>query len=87
MADEHGLILVYKEEFHHVFTEHRDHPEFGPLLVRMKVVDSKGESAMDFDQWDAASACQNRPLLLQLIMLRPFRYLCRLCVSEALGMI
>ena len=61
MADEHGLIPVYKEEFHHVFTEHRGHPEFGPLLVRMKVVDSKGESAMDLDQWDAASAWSRSP--------------------------
>ena len=58
MADEHGLFPVYKEEFHHIFTEHRDHPEFGPLLLHMNVVDRNGESAMDLDQWDAASTSQ-----------------------------
>jgi len=56
MAEEYGLSLEYKEEFHQVFEEHQEHPEFGPLMVRMKVVDSNGESAMDEDQWEAASA-------------------------------
>jgi hypothetical protein len=56
MADEYGLSVEYKEEFHQVFSEHQEHPEFGPLMVRMKVVDSHGESAMDEDQWEAASA-------------------------------
>jgi len=55
MADEYGLSVEYKEEFHQVFTEHQEHSEFGPLMVRMKVVDSHGESAMDEDQWEAAN--------------------------------
>ncbi|KAF5331166.1 hypothetical protein D9619_005979 [Psilocybe cf. subviscida] len=55
MAADYGLHLVYKEEFHQVFEEHQDHPEFKPLLVRMKVVDNEGASAMDEDQWEAAN--------------------------------
>ncbi|KAJ7470559.1 mRNA capping enzyme-domain-containing protein [Mycena latifolia] len=55
MAAEYGLHPVYKEEFHDVFSENREHPEFGPLMVRMKVVDANGESAMDEDQWEAAN--------------------------------
>jgi mRNA (guanine-N7-)-methyltransferase len=56
MADAYGLSVEYKEEFHQVFAEHQKHPEFEPLMLRMKVVDSNGESAMDEDQWEAASA-------------------------------
>ena len=56
MAREYGLELKYKEEFHEVFAEHQEHPEFGPLMVRMKVVEPNGESSMDEDQWEAASA-------------------------------
>ena len=55
MASEYRLRLLYKEEFHDVFAEHHEHPEFGQLLQRMKVVDSEGESQMDEDQWEAAS--------------------------------
>ncbi|KAJ7489906.1 mRNA capping enzyme-domain-containing protein [Mycena galericulata] len=55
MAAEYGLHPVYKEEFHDVFSENREHSEFGPLMVRMKVVDADGESAMDEDQWEAAN--------------------------------
>ncbi|KAK7015033.1 mRNA cap guanine-N7 methyltransferase [Favolaschia claudopus] len=55
MAAEYGLHLKFREEFHDVFSEHREHPEFGPLMVRMKVVDANGESAMDEDQWEAAN--------------------------------
>lgn len=57
MAAEYDLQLLYKEEFHDVFSEHRDHPEFGPLMVRMRVMDVNGESSMDEDQWEAASSC------------------------------
>ena len=39
-----------------MFEEHQGHAEFGPLLERMKVVDKDGESQMDEDQWEAASA-------------------------------
>ncbi|KAF7338460.1 mRNA cap guanine-N7 methyltransferase [Mycena venus] len=55
MAAESGLHPIYKEEFHDVFSEHREHPEFGPLMVKMKVVDANGESSMDEDQWEAAN--------------------------------
>lgn len=55
MAKEYGLDLKYKEEFHGMFEEHQEHPEFGPLMVRMNVVDANGESSMDEDQWEAAS--------------------------------
>jgi len=55
MATEYGLQLKYKEEFHAVFEEHQEHPEFGPLMVRMKVVEQNGESSMNEDQWEAAN--------------------------------
>ncbi|KAG8904073.1 phosphatidylinositol-4- kinase [Tulasnella sp. 403] len=55
LAKEYHLRLVYKQEFHQVFEENREHEEFAPLLQRMKVVDANGESHMDEDQWEAAS--------------------------------
>lgn len=55
MAIEYGLELKYKEEFHTIYEEHQEHPEFKPLLGRMHVVEDNGESAMDEDQWEAAS--------------------------------
>ena len=55
MAAEYGLRPTYKKEFHEVFTDNQEHPEFKPLLERMKVVDKDGESQMDEDQWEAAS--------------------------------
>lgn len=57
LAAEYGMHPVYKKEFHEVFQEHQEHPEFGPLLERMHVVDSNGGSQMDEDQWEAASKC------------------------------
>lgn len=56
MAAEFGLHQIYKGEFHDVFDQHHEHEEFGPLLQRMHVVDANGESQMDEDQWEAASA-------------------------------
>lgn len=56
LAAEYGLHPVYKREFHDVFDEFREHAEFEPLLQRMKVVDQNGETDMDEDQWEAASA-------------------------------
>ncbi|KAJ7582930.1 mRNA capping enzyme-domain-containing protein [Mycena floridula] len=55
LAAEYDLHVVYKEEFHQVFEEHQTHPDFGPLMVKMKVVDANGESSMDEDQWEAAN--------------------------------
>ena len=50
------MYPTYKEQFHAVFTEHSNMPEFKSLMVRMKVVDANGESTIDEDQWDATSA-------------------------------
>jgi len=55
LASEYDLYPAYKAEFHEVFSEHQEHPEYGPLLQRMKVVNTEGESSMDEDQWEAAS--------------------------------
>ena len=55
LAAEYQLKLIYKAEFHDVYADHVEHPDFGPLLQRMNVVDAKGESQMDEDQWEAAS--------------------------------
>ncbi|KIJ69474.1 hypothetical protein HYDPIDRAFT_79871 [Hydnomerulius pinastri MD-312] len=55
IAAEYGLHPIYKEEFHQIFAEHQEQEEFKELMVRMKVVDSNGESAMDEDQWEAAN--------------------------------
>lgn len=55
LAAEYSLYPIYKEEFHHIFTQHQDNEEFKSLLLRMKVVDANGESAMDEEQWEAAN--------------------------------
>ncbi|KIJ17357.1 hypothetical protein PAXINDRAFT_168048 [Paxillus involutus ATCC 200175] len=55
IAAEYSLHPIYKEEFHQIFAEHSEQEEFKELMVRMKVVDSNGESAMDEDQWEAAN--------------------------------
>lgn len=47
---------MYKREFHEVFEEERDLPEFGPLLTKMRVMNEQGESEMTVDQYEAASA-------------------------------
>ena len=41
------------------------------MLQHMKVVDSNGESAMDEDQWDAASTSQSlfMPVLALILLL------------------
>jgi mRNA (guanine-N7-)-methyltransferase len=55
LAADYGLYPTYKEEFHQIFAENGEVPEFSQLLQRMKVVDVNGESSMDEDQWEAAS--------------------------------
>lgn len=55
LAKEYKLHLLYKSEFHEVFREHQEIPEFEQLMQRMKVVDKDGSSSMDEDQWEAAS--------------------------------
>ncbi|KAH9063713.1 mRNA capping enzyme-domain-containing protein [Lactarius deliciosus] len=55
IAAEYGLHPIYKKEFHDVFEEFQEHSEFKPLLQRMNVVDSNGETEMDEFQWEAAN--------------------------------
>ncbi|KIY51113.1 guanine-N(7)-methyltransferase [Fistulina hepatica ATCC 64428] len=55
LAEEYGLRLTYKKTFHEVYSENEEHPEFGPLLVRMKVVGTNGACAIDDEQWEAAN--------------------------------
>jgi mRNA (guanine-N7-)-methyltransferase len=55
LASEFGLHPIFKEEFHQVYAENHERPEFKDLLIKMKVIDSQGVSAMDEDQWEAAS--------------------------------
>ncbi|KIY67719.1 guanine-N(7)-methyltransferase [Cylindrobasidium torrendii FP15055 ss-10] len=55
LAEEYGLRLVYRSEFHSVYQEFQEEKEFADLLVRMKVINAEGESAMDEDQWEAAN--------------------------------
>ena len=55
LAAEYQLVLKYRKEFHDMFTEFSDHSEFGPLMTRMQVVDGRGDSKMDEEQWEAAS--------------------------------
>jgi len=55
LAAEYGLHPIYKKEFHEVFEEFQEHHEFKPLLQRMNVIDSNGETEMDEFQWEAAS--------------------------------
>ncbi len=55
LASEFGLHPIFKEEFHQVYAENHERPEFKDLLIKMKVIDPQGVSAMDEDQWEAAS--------------------------------
>jgi len=56
MAEDYKLKLIYKKEFHEAFLENQEDPEFHSLMVKMKVMDTNGESSMDEAQWEAASA-------------------------------
>lgn len=55
MASEYHLKLVYKKPFNEIYDEEQANPEFKSLLTRMNVIDSAGASAMDAEQWEAAS--------------------------------
>jgi mRNA (guanine-N7-)-methyltransferase len=55
LANEYGLDLIYERTFNDILQEEQGSRDFGPLLGRMGVVDSNGVSAMDSDQWEAAS--------------------------------
>jgi hypothetical protein len=62
LAAEYGLYPTYKEEFHQVFDEHQSKDKFRQLMVRMKVINSEGESSMSEDEWEAASTSLTSPL-------------------------
>ena len=55
LAREYKLRLVYKKAFSEVLAEEQESRDFGPLLGKMGVVNAQGESAMNEDQWEAAS--------------------------------
>jgi len=55
LALQYGLHLLYKEEFQEIYNQEHGHPEYGPLLEKMKVIDADGASQMDEDQWEAAN--------------------------------
>ncbi|CAE7078998.1 unnamed protein product [Rhizoctonia solani] len=52
---EYGLKVIHQSDFHDIFALERRDPEFGPLLQTMKVVNSRGETEMSEDQWQAAN--------------------------------
>jgi mRNA (guanine-N7-)-methyltransferase len=56
MAAEYGLHPVYKADFGTFQQDHAEHAEYGPLLVRMKVLDENHETTMTQEQWEAASS-------------------------------
>lgn len=55
LAEEYGLKIIQRSEFHDIFALERRDPEYGPLLQTMKVVNSRGETEMSEDQWHAAN--------------------------------
>ncbi|KAF8300495.1 mRNA capping enzyme, large subunit, partial [Clavulina sp. PMI_390] len=55
LAAAYGRELIYREDFHTIYEREQEPTEFRQLLTSMKVVDSRGKSALDQDQWDAAS--------------------------------
>lgn len=83
MASEYKLDLQYKSDFHDVYAEHCDHEEYGPLLQRMFVVDAKGKSQMDEDQWETASSFFIRSRL-SYALINILRYVHRIRLQEAM---
>lgn len=58
LAREYGLELVYRKTFNDILVEEQASTDFGPLLGKMGVINAVGDSAMDEDQWEAASECK-----------------------------
>lgn len=69
LAASYGLELVYQEDFHTIYEKEQEPFEFRQLLSAMKVVDSKGESALDQDQWDAASEYSLSPWYFLVVLI------------------
>lgn len=55
---------MYDNEFHDIFLEEKQTPEFANLLRKMKVLDDNEESEMDADQFEAVSTSTILSLLL-----------------------
>ncbi|CAD6576057.1 MAG: mRNA cap guanine-N7 methyltransferase [Tremellales sp. Tagirdzhanova-0007] len=55
LAAEYRLRLVYNRPFNEILQEEQNSRDFGPLLGKMGVINDRGESAMDPDQWEAAN--------------------------------
>ena len=85
MAKEYNLHLVYHAEFHDIYSEHCEHPEYSQLLQKMKVVDAQGESQMDEDQWEAASESQIYYFCILSDIV--YRCLCRIRLREAIAIL
>ena len=83
LAGEYGLRLKYVKEFHEVFSENSEHPDFKPLLQHMKVVDANGESQMDEDQWEAASTSLHASSMLHVLNCP--RHIPCFCFHEEIG--
>ena len=73
LAATYGLESLYKEDFHTIYEKEQEPVEFKQLLTTMKVVDSRGESALDQDQWDAASTFYLAPFFKIFLLNRVVR--------------
>jgi hypothetical protein len=78
LAGEYRLQLIYKRPFGDILDEEQGSRDFGPLLRKMGVIDEKGESAMDGDQWEAAS--KPAPLCNVGCALMSFRFVYGICI-------
>lgn len=56
LALEYDLHCTFCADFQQIFSEERQDAHFAELLTRMKVVDAQGDTEMNMDQWEAASA-------------------------------
>ena len=55
LAQEYRLRPIYRHSFNEILAQEQDSQDFGGLLRKMGVLNERGESAMDADQWEAAS--------------------------------
>ena len=60
LAAEYGLRLLYHSDFHTVFMNEQETPEFAQLLRRMKVMNDDGSTDLTGDQWEATSESSPR---------------------------
>lgn len=60
LAAEYGLRLLYHSDFHTVFMNEQETPEFAQLLSKMKVMNKDGSTDLTGDQWEATSESSPR---------------------------